>query len=148
MENFLLRLGRTRTVRRIDSPEVTAAKTFGQRLFTAIFADEVRDCLRSSPVQHGTLAVIAMQFELSDRAVMMFAQQFYSARVATDPVNTALAKVRKGIYSQGNGLRWDPPRGGEAWAIGTNTHQTGLPTASKDQVWRPRAVPRLMGSVA
>ena len=48
VENFLLRLGRTRTVRRVDAPEVAAAKTFGTRLFTAVFDDEVWDCFRAS----------------------------------------------------------------------------------------------------
>lgn len=49
LENFLLRLGQSRrTMRRVDSPEVEAAKAFGARLFDAVFADEVRACLRSS----------------------------------------------------------------------------------------------------
>lgn len=49
LENFLLRVGRTRRgVRRIDSPEVKAAKSFGERLFAAVFDGEVRGCLRSS----------------------------------------------------------------------------------------------------
>ncbi|MGH7800098.1 MAG: CHAT domain-containing protein [Thermodesulfobacteriota bacterium] len=49
LENFLLRIGRpVRGLRRIDSPEVEAAKVFGQRLFSTIFNEEVRACLRSS----------------------------------------------------------------------------------------------------
>ena len=49
LENFLLRIGHSgRGMRRIDSPEVEAAKTFGSRLFNAVFADEFRACLRSS----------------------------------------------------------------------------------------------------
>jgi len=49
LENFLLRVGRTRRgVRRLESPEMEAAKTFGGRLFDAVFTDEVRACLRSS----------------------------------------------------------------------------------------------------
>ena len=148
VENFRLRLGSTRTVRRIDSPEVAAANTFGQRLFTVIFADYVRDCLPSSLVQHGTLAVIAMQFELTDEAAMTFAQQFCSALVDNYPVNTALATARKGIYSQGNGLKWDPPRCSSARLMGIVHYRPDLPTALKDQVWRPRAVPRMMGSAA
>jgi hypothetical protein len=49
LENFLLRLGQSRrTMRRVDSPEIEAAKLFGARLFDAVFADEVRACLRSS----------------------------------------------------------------------------------------------------
>ncbi len=49
LENFLLRVGRPRGgTRRIDSPEVRAAKTFGERLFSAVFNGDVRGCLRSS----------------------------------------------------------------------------------------------------
>jgi|GEM_PF-2579740 hypothetical protein len=49
LENFLLRVGRTRRgVRRLESPEMEAAKTFGGKLFDAVFSDEVRACLRSS----------------------------------------------------------------------------------------------------
>ena len=49
LENFLLRIGHPRrNVRRIDAPEVEAAKTFGARLFDVVFDDEVRACLRSS----------------------------------------------------------------------------------------------------
>jgi len=35
-------------MRRVDSPEIEAAKQFGARLFDSVFADEVRACLRSS----------------------------------------------------------------------------------------------------
>jgi hypothetical protein len=49
LENFLLRVGRTRRgVRRLESPEMEAAKGFGGRLFDAVFGHEIRGCLRSS----------------------------------------------------------------------------------------------------
>ena len=49
LENFILRVGRTRRgVRRLESPEMDAAKTFGGQLFKAVFADEVQSALRSS----------------------------------------------------------------------------------------------------
>ena len=49
LENCLLKLGRpARTVRRIESNEMTTAKTFGGALFNAVFADDVRACLRSA----------------------------------------------------------------------------------------------------
>ena len=49
LENFLLRLGRPgRGVRRVESPEIETAKAFGGKLFTTIFDDEVRGCLRGS----------------------------------------------------------------------------------------------------
>jgi len=47
LENFLLRLGQSRrTMRRVDSPEIEAAKQFGARLFDSVFADEVREPYR------------------------------------------------------------------------------------------------------
>ncbi len=49
LENFLLRVGRTRrSVRRLESPEMEAAKTFGGQLFNAVFSGDVRACLHSS----------------------------------------------------------------------------------------------------
>jgi hypothetical protein len=49
LENFLLRLSRPRRgVRRIDSPEMTAATTFGGRLFAAVFTDQVQQCFGRS----------------------------------------------------------------------------------------------------
>jgi hypothetical protein len=49
LENFLLKLGRTtRAVRRIESTEMTTAKSFGAALFNAVFAGDVRACLRSA----------------------------------------------------------------------------------------------------
>jgi hypothetical protein len=49
LENFLLRVGRTRRgVRRLESPEMEAAKSFGGRLFDAVFGGEAQGCLRSS----------------------------------------------------------------------------------------------------
>ncbi len=49
LENFLLRVGRPRQgTRRIESPEMAAAKAFGGRLFDAVSSDAVRSCLHSS----------------------------------------------------------------------------------------------------
>jgi hypothetical protein len=49
LENFLLRVGRTRhAVRRVESPEMASAKAFGGQLFNGVFAGDVRGCLRSS----------------------------------------------------------------------------------------------------
>ena len=49
IENFVLRVGRMRrNVRRIESPEMQAAKDFGSKLYKAVFSDEVQSALRSS----------------------------------------------------------------------------------------------------
>jgi len=49
LENFVLRMGQSRSgVRRIDSPEMQAAKGLGRHLFTTVFSGEVNSCyLRS-----------------------------------------------------------------------------------------------------
>jgi hypothetical protein len=49
LENFVLRMGRPRSgMRRIDSPEMQAAKDLGRQLFTKVFSGEVNSCyLRS-----------------------------------------------------------------------------------------------------
>ena len=49
LENFVLRLGRPRSgMRRIDSPEMQAAKDLGEQLFKTVFSGEVNACyLRS-----------------------------------------------------------------------------------------------------
>lgn len=50
LENFLLRVGRSRQVvrRRVESSELGSAKAFGGRLFESVFAGDVRGCFRSS----------------------------------------------------------------------------------------------------
>ena len=49
LENFVLRMGRARPgVRRLESPEMEAAKVFGGRLFEAVFQGNVRGCFNSS----------------------------------------------------------------------------------------------------
>ena len=49
LENFALKVGRFRArTRRVESAPVTAAKDIGSRLYNAVFADAVHECLRRS----------------------------------------------------------------------------------------------------
>jgi len=48
LENFLLRFGRKRPMRRLGTPQIEVVQAFGKRLFEAAFNGEVRSCLRSS----------------------------------------------------------------------------------------------------
>jgi WD40 repeat protein len=49
LENFLLRIGRPRRpVRRVDAPETRAIKAFGERLYRALFHDDLRVSLERS----------------------------------------------------------------------------------------------------
>ena len=68
LENLLLRIGRPRRgLRRVDSPEVQAARSFGERLFTAVFHDEVRASLRSSLDEAGRQdAGLRLRLRLTD----------------------------------------------------------------------------------
>ena len=60
-------------------------------------------------VQHELPAVIAMQFEITDRAAIIFAEEFYAALVDGLPVDAALAETRKAIYADGNDIEWGTP---------------------------------------
>lgn len=49
LENFILKVGRARSgIRRIGSPQQEAARTFGTKLYDAVFAGEVGTCFRRS----------------------------------------------------------------------------------------------------
>lgn len=62
-----------------------------------------------SLMQQGLPAVIAMQFEISDDAAIVFAHEFYSALADGYPVDAALSNARSAIFSQPNELEWGTP---------------------------------------
>ena len=63
----------------------------------------------SNLVQRQIPAVIAMQFEITDRAAITFARGFYRAVALGYPVDAALAEARKSIYATHNPLEWATP---------------------------------------
>ena len=63
----------------------------------------------ASLVQFELPAVVAMQFEITDRAAITFADEFYGALVNGLPVDAALAEARKAIYAAGNDIEWGTP---------------------------------------
>jgi len=60
-------------------------------------------------VQQGVSAVIAMQFNITDRAAITFAKEFYQAIADDYPVDAAVAEGRRAIYYQGNYTEWGTP---------------------------------------
>ncbi len=62
-----------------------------------------------SLVQQGIPAVIAMQFEITDKAAITFAREFYHALADGYPVDTAMVEARTGIYALGNDVEWGTP---------------------------------------
>ena len=60
-------------------------------------------------VQQGIPAVIAMQFEITDRSAITLAHEFYTALADGYPVDAALAEARKAIFADGNDVEWGTP---------------------------------------
>jgi hypothetical protein len=62
-----------------------------------------------SLIQQGLPTVIAMQFEITERAAQTFAHEFYSALAAGSPVDAALAEARVAIFADNNDIEWGTP---------------------------------------
>ena len=60
-------------------------------------------------VQNGLPAVVAMQFEITDTAALVLAQEFYSAIADGYPIDAALAEARVAVFSEGNDVEWGTP---------------------------------------
>ncbi len=60
-------------------------------------------------IRQGIPAVVAMQFEITDRAAISFAHELYSAVVDGYPIDAALAEARKALYFAGHELEWGTP---------------------------------------
>lgn len=60
-------------------------------------------------VRAGLPAVVAMQFEITDRAAITFAREFYGAVADGLPADAALAEARKAILGTGNDVEWGTP---------------------------------------
>ena len=58
----------------------------------------------------GVPAVVAMQFEISDRAAIVFAEELYTNLIGRqDPIDAAVAEARKAVYSQVDPIEWATP---------------------------------------
>jgi CHAT domain/Kelch motif len=60
-------------------------------------------------IQQGIPAVIAMQFEITDRAAIVFARHLYDALADGLPIDAALAEARKAIWADDNDVEWATP---------------------------------------
>jgi CHAT domain len=63
----------------------------------------------ASLVQRDIPAVIAMQFEITDQAAIVFAEGFYEAIAVGFPVDAALAEARKSIFADHHDIEWGTP---------------------------------------
>jgi TonB family protein len=62
-----------------------------------------------SLLQQRVPAVIAMQFEISDVAAKVFAQEFYRAVAEGNPVDAAVCESRKALFKEEFGQEWATP---------------------------------------
>ena len=62
-----------------------------------------------SLIQQGLPAVVAMQFEITDDAAIIFACEFYGAIADSYPLEAALAEARGAIRDEGNLTEWGTP---------------------------------------
>ena len=60
-------------------------------------------------VRQGIPAVIAMQFEISDPAALVFSQSFYQAIADGLPVDLAMAAARVAMFAEGSEVEWATP---------------------------------------
>jgi formylglycine-generating enzyme required for sulfatase activity len=66
--------------------------------------------LAGALVRAGVPAVVAMQFEITDAAAILLAQEFYTALAENLPVDAALAEARKQIaFEDPDSLEWATP---------------------------------------
>jgi hypothetical protein len=62
-----------------------------------------------SLIQQGIPAVIAMQFEITDRSAITFCHEFYRSISDGYPVDAALGEARKAIYQESQNAEWGTP---------------------------------------
>ena len=61
-------------------------------------------------IRLGVPAVVAMQFEISDDAAVLFAEELYTNLIGRqDPIDAAVAEARKAIYSEVDKVEWATP---------------------------------------
>jgi hypothetical protein len=60
-------------------------------------------------VRQGIPAVIAMQFEISDPAALIFSHSFYQAIADGLPVDVATLEARRSMFADGNEVEWATP---------------------------------------
>jgi hypothetical protein len=60
-------------------------------------------------VAQGVPSVVAMQYEISDKAAKTFAGEFYRAFADGASIEAAVVEARKAIYAEGNDVEWGTP---------------------------------------
>ena len=55
-------------------------------------------------------AVVAMQFEISDEAAIVFAEELYTTLIGRQyPIDAAVSEARKAVFTEVNEIEWATP---------------------------------------
>ncbi|MFG1680780.1 CHAT domain-containing protein [Nonomuraea sp. NPDC049269] len=97
-------------------------------------------------VQQRIPAVVAMQFEISDRAAIAFSKVFYEMLAVGDPIDTCIAHARRAIYAIPNPVEWATPvlylRAADGQVFDVSSTPTRIPDVpprkapSAESLWR------------
>jgi peptidoglycan hydrolase-like protein with peptidoglycan-binding domain len=114
----------------LDDPDTHKAVEVDETLFANLLSDQsllrlvvLNSCegarttltdpyagVATTLVQLGVPAVVAMQFEISDRAAIVFAEELYTNLISRrDPIDASVAEARKAIYSDVDKVEWATP---------------------------------------
>jgi hypothetical protein len=98
-------------------------------------------------VRQGIPAVIAMQFEISDTAALVFSQSFYQAIADGFPVDISMVEARRTMFAEGHEVEWATPvlylrsPDGQVFAtsrIPETSHPADRQTDCHDSGWEPK----------
>jgi DNA-binding beta-propeller fold protein YncE len=87
-----------------------------------------------SLIQQGLPAVVAMQFEITDDAAIIFAREFYGAIADSYPLEAALAEARGAIRDEGNLTEWGTP---VLYSRAPDGHLFNLTRPAREEADRP-----------
>jgi YVTN family beta-propeller protein len=101
-----------------------------------------------SLIYQGIPAVVAMQFEITDRAAIVFTRGFYEAVADGYPLDAAMAEARKAIRLQPNQVEWGTPvlylraPDGRIFDVAPSSQTAaGAPPTGTDGLVPPRVAP-------
>ncbi len=63
----------------------------------------------TSLIQRAVPAVVGMQFEMTDRAMLSFSGELYTALAEGQPIDIAVMEGRRTIFADGNDIEWATP---------------------------------------
>ena len=71
--------------------------------------EDILSSVASGLVERGLAVVIAMQFEITDKAAIVFSEELYASVIDGLPIDSALTEARRSIFFLPNHVEWITP---------------------------------------